>query len=330
VTGCERGRATVDVVIPFAWSDAQPERFANLIASVTSVVDAGGLLGDVVIAELGREPTAREVAHRLGVRHVFEPDPGVFSVGKCQNLGYRALRRPLAILFHQADFLLRPAALAEALHVLADPGVPAFFPHWGLVELSACTSAVLRSAPVSARRECIGALWAAMRSNIVRAQDAAFGLATDRQREIVPPDWVSARLREWLPRACLQGACAHPRGWDDSQVLGEYRWSERATRNGLCRISGGPRASASYLVRSDAYEAVGGIPEFVGWGYEDLTFWSRLATHFDFRLALDGIYFGSRRVSGDTPLVHLWHSHPDASPYYANVAENRARYAAAR
>ncbi|WP_172387252.1 hypothetical protein [Streptomyces sp. MNP-20] len=277
-----------------------------------------------MLAELGRKATQRGLARSLGTDYVFTGSEAEFSPGRAMNAGFLNRRHPADLVyFHQADFLVASDVLEHAVQLMLQLNCPFVYPYWGEVHLSRLVSeAVRRSAVQPAKlfevlQRCV-AQRRAVRGPEQAASDAydEVSLSIDEVAAFVSS--LPARIRQEIAEA------DQVRLWgSDDRSYAPYRWRpEESPAARLCRISGGPRASAAYLCSDTAFRHAGGVPELPGWGYEDLIFWHTIQALHPYKGDRSGISFKGSAVTMNYPLIHLWHPVSGRPSYYSATEKN--------
>lgn len=323
----------VDVVVPYGDASDQVERRENLhvvIERCLSRQDHGAY--GVTIVEMGPDATQRTWAAARGVGYVHVQRSS-FSVGAAQNAGFldERIRRGSRVYFHQADFVIPPEVLSRVSAAAEAVAAPFLYPYWGEVHLSRPLSTAVRRAEVD-----IDTLYAAVRAVIRSARER---LRSDGAARSSLDGHVVIRFTDEETAAVLDAVPAHlyerwrrlsdVDAWGtDERSYAPFRWpaTEATALSTLVRASAGPRASAAYLCTDEAYRAVGGVPELVGWGYEDLSAWLAVQAVYGYRADLHAVRWGEREITLDLPLVHLWHPVSGQAVYYAKTVTNEAYY----
>ncbi|MEV0370585.1 hypothetical protein AB0I10_12250 [Streptomyces sp. NPDC050636] len=278
----------------------------------------------MLLAELGKQATQRDLARNLGTDYVFTSSDEEFSPGRAMNRGFLSRRYPADLVyFHQADFLVAPDVLDRAVQLMLQLDCPFVYPYWGEVHLSRMMSEAVRCSAVQpgqlfdVLQRCV-----ARRRTIHGSEQAAsdaydeVALSSDELESLV--NSLPANLRRDITEA------DHVRLWgSDDRSYAPYRWRpEETLAASLCRISGGPRASAAYLCSDAAFRQAGGVPELPGWGYEDLIFWHTVQAFHPYTGDRSGISFKESVITMNYPLIHLWHPVSGRPDYYAATERN--------
>jgi hypothetical protein len=284
----------------------------------------------VILAELGSSPTQELAASEIGAEYVFTRHDGEFSPGEAMNAGFLGRVNPRDLVyFHQADFLVHPHVLRSCVDLLHELDSPFVYPYWGEIHLSRPVSAALRSGRISSSAVAAAFLqlvpgW---RAAWARGRQTASPTAYDE----IPLSGVDLlAVRSALgTQVSLELAVAdwHELWGSDDRGYAPYRWSQVDSDGArVCRISGGPRASAAYLCTDDAFRQVGGVPQLKGWGYEDLIFWLTVQGFHPYTADRGGITYKSKPVTLGYPFLHLWHPVSGRRGYYATTRENEDRF----
>ncbi|MDN3025647.1 hypothetical protein [Streptomyces sp. S.PB5] len=320
-----RNSPRVDVIVPYGHSPNQPERQANLQQVLESLQnDLEYENFRVILAELGPRETQRALARSLGADYVFTNSDEEFSPGRAMNAGFLSRQQPADLVyFHQADFLVARDVLDRAVQVKLRLECPFVYPYWGEVHLSRIVSEAVRRAVVQP-----GQLFDVLQRCVAdrRAAEGSEQAASDAYDEVTLSndelESLVAVLPAGLRREITEADQLRLWGADDRSYA-PYRWRPEETLAArLCRISGGPRASAAYLCSDAAFRQAGGVPELPGWGYEDLIFWHTVQAFHPYSGDRRGISFKESAVTIDYPLIHLWHPVSGRPDYYAATAKN--------
>lgn len=320
----------VDVIVPFGDAPAQPERAANLHTVLTRYLDRIDYPSyRVVLVEVGPRATQADLAASKGWVHLYVESAAEFSPAFAQNYGFLNRPDPVELVyFHQADFVAEPAVLRRAVELMRRFDAPFVYPYWGEIHLSRLVSEAVRSGDVDG----VGLyrLFSRVVSG-VRADGSLVGPGeAAAHREVAVPPEVLELLHAELPAPLRRELAAA----DEAEVWGiddrgyaPYRWTPSDQPSArICRISAGPRASAAYLCRDDAFRRIGGVPQMPGWGYEDLTAWLNVQSCWPYHADAIAVYFDGAPMSQDMPLVHLWHPVGQRAGYYRHTEENEKRY----
>ncbi|MET7715604.1 hypothetical protein [Streptomyces sp. NPDC005407] len=315
----------MDVIVPYGHSPSQPDRQKNL----QQVLE--GLQNDleyknyrVLLAELGPQATQRGLARSLDTDYVFTSSDEEFSPGRAMNAGFLGRQHPADLVyFHQADFLVAPDVLDRAVQLMLQLDCPFVYPYWGEVHLSRMMSEAVRCSAVQP-----GQLFDVLQRCVAqrRIGQGSGRAASDAYDEVALSNDELESLLSSLP-ACLRREITEAdqvRLWGaDDRSYAPYRWRPEETLAArLCRISGGPRASAAYLCSDAAFRQAGGVPELPGWGYEDLIFWHTVQAFHPYTGDRRGISFNESAITMNYPLIHLWHPVSERPDYYAATETN--------
>jgi hypothetical protein len=323
----------VDVIVPFGHSPGHPERRENML-HVARMLRDDLAYGNyrVILAELGRSPTQRSTADELGIEYIFTEHDGEFSPGKAMNAGFLGREEPRELVyFHQADFLVHADVLRRSVDHLRELNSPFIYPYWGEIHLSKPVSAALRAGIVSSAELSAAFLERVPRWRRLWAHGRR-AVVTSAYDEIPVHDEDLLALRPTLGIQLLRDLADAGREelWgDDDRAYAPYRWPDSDSEGSrICRISGGPRASAAYLCTDEAFRQVGGVPELKGWGYEDLIFWLTVQGFHPYAADREGVTYNGKPVTLGYPFLHLWHPVSGRHGYYAATRENEQRFRA--
>ncbi len=315
----------VDVIVPYGHSPGQPERQENLqqvLASLQNNLEYKNCR--VVLAELGSRATQQDLARSLKADYVFTRSDEEFSPGRAMNAGFLSRQHPADLVyFHQADFLVAPDVLDRAVQLMLRLDCPFVYPYWGEVHLSRMMSEAVRCSVVEP-----GQVFDVLQRCVAhrRASQGAGQAASDAYDEVALNNDELESLVSSLPASLRQEIIEadQVRLWGaDDRSYAPYRWVAKGTLAArLCRISGGPRASAAYLCSDAAFRQAGGVPELPGWGYEDLIFWHTVQAFHPYTGDRNGISFEDSTITMNYPLIHLWHPISGRPDYYAATEQN--------
>lgn len=315
----------VDVIVPYGHSPSQPERQENLqqvLENLQSNLEYENFR--VILAELGPRETQRALAHSLETDYVFSSSDDEFSPGRAMNAGFLGRRHPADLVyFHQADFLVARDVLDRAVQVMLRLECPFVYPYWGEVHLSRMMSEAVRCSVVRP-----GQLFDVLQPCVAsrRTDQGSEQATSDAYDEVTLSNGELESLVAVLPaglrREIIEADQVRLWGADDRSYA-PYRWRpEETVAARLCRISGGPRASAAYLCSDAAFRQAGGVPELPGWGYEDLIFWHTVQAFHPYSGDRRGISFKESAITMNYPLIHLWHPVSGRPDYYAATPKN--------
>lgn len=315
----------MDVIVPYGHSPSQPERQENLQHVLESLQnDLEYKNYRVILAELGPQATQQTLARSLTTDYVFSSSDEEFSPGRAMNTGFLSRQHPADLVyFHQADFLVAPDVLDRAAQLMLRLDCPFVYPYWGEVHLSRMMSEAVRCSAVQP-----GQLFDVLQRCVAqrRASQGPEQAASDAYDEVALSNDELESLVSSLPASLRQEITEadQVRLWGaDDRSYAPYRWRPEETLAArLCRISGGPRASAAYLCSDAAFRQAGGVPELPGWGYEDLIFWHTVQAFHPYTGDRSGISFKESTITMNYPLIHLWHPVSGRPDYYAATEKN--------
>lgn len=320
----------VNVIVPFGYSEAQPER-EDLLRFVIEECIGGQTYPNMrtVLVESSDNPTQETYAKAYCDEYHFLPlEDGIFSTATVQNEGYLRSKDSKYTYIHQADFLLPPEMIEQALEQMGELNAPFIFPFFSSVNLSKpLTEAIVQ-----------GILkWTTVLSTLVKINEKV-RLETHRigiierkyldSSELFP---LTAVLPPELQVSVLLGLSDEEIWGKDDGAFTYFGDSFRVIKPSetLVKYRPGGRAKASYLVHSTDYDRVGGPPNYIGWGYEDLGFWARVQAMYDYERRRDGdMYYRDHSISTNFPIIHLWHSTTRRKDYFDQMKTNKELYEA--
>lgn len=322
----------VNIIVPFGYSSVQPERERILRYVIKDCLQTQTYPNrKIILAELSEYPTQEDYAQQNCDGYIFQPlrNGKEFGPGIVQNIGFR--RSPAAPLtyIHQADFLLPSYALEQFVNFMDDTSAPVIFPFFSAINLSRpisvgllnrqVNSEALYNALVRVNSE-LKKLPANLVPHVVEGRNRV--ALSDQQVDIIdivlPPELRSREL----------STLSHEDAWgeiDGAYALYVGRINGRRFLNTV-NYRVGPRAKASYLVTSNAYRELGGVPEYEGWGYEDLMFWEKVKVLYRYFLKGNSIQFRQSKLTSNLPLVHIWHSVAQRPEYFSFADSNKDKY----
>jgi hypothetical protein len=320
----------VNLLVPFGYSEAQPEREALLHFVVEKCVGAQTYPNiRTVLVESSNAPTQAAYAKQYCDEYVFIPlQDGMYSPAIVQNEGFLRSTGSEFTYIHQADFILPPEMVERSLERMKELSAPVIFPFFSSVNLSKPLTEAVTNGTVDWKN----VLAALEEINVgVRQETHEIGIV---ERKYLTPDELSPLVRVLPPDLQVESLL----GQNPEEIWGindgnftYFGDSFRVVQPSetLLKYRPGGRAKGSYLTKSTEYDRMGGSPSYVGWGYEDLGFWARAQALYDYKRARDGdMYFGDRSVSTNFPIIHLWHSTTDRADYFAMMDENKRQYEA--
>jgi hypothetical protein len=318
----KRNNKSVSVIVPFGYSPFQRER-EGIVQTVVKECLATQTYSNkkIVFVEASEDKTQINFAKKYCDEYIFIKTPqGSFGSGAVQNQGFLLSAKSPYIYIHQADFLLPINAIENSLKIMSKSSAPFIFPFFSSINLSKpLTEAVVDG--VVDWKKLYKALWEI--NKMVKKETLSKGLKKrikldENQLKIVKrilPDGLMTKFLKLKPNQVWgedDGSFTYFSGFynvdDESDVLLNYR--------------PGARAKASYLAKSDAYAKTGGPPSFTGWAPDDLGFWAKVQTLFDYSIKNEQIYYKNYVLTSDMPLVHMWHSTSKRPGYYNLLKEN--------
>ena len=317
----------VNLLVPFGYSDTQPER-EDLLHFVIEKCVANQTYPNtrIVLVECSEKPTQETYAKANCDQYVFLPQHGVYSAGGVQNEGFLRAKPAQYIYLHQADFLLPPEMVEKTVEQIANMDAPVIFPFFSSVNLSKPLTEAVVSGPVNWQE----ALFALTQINAgVRKETNRTGILERKYFSEADLRPLLSILPVQLQIGFLMSLGAEKIWGKDDGAFTYFGDSFQVVKPSetLIKYRPGGRAKASYLCRSEDYIKLGGSPEYVGWGYEDLGFWARVQAMYDYKRGDDGeMYFKNTSVSTDYPIVHLWHSTINKPDYFGMMETNRKLY----
>jgi len=324
------GQNVINVVIPFGFSKEQPEREQILHFVVKECIRKQTYPEiRIVLAESGTDKTQERFAQQFcDEYHFLDLKDEDFSIGALQNRGYELSASSEFTYIHQADFLLPLDGIEKAHKKLLMTGAPFVFPFYSAISLShPITNSVLDKTTD----------WKLIYKELTldniefRTDPKRYTVSDKFRRLSLSPEQID-RLDSILPFYVRSDALQHipfSEIWGDEETSFSYFRSESLRGiegTTLVDFRIGVKASASYLARSADYAEIGGAPEMKGWGYEDLGFWERVKTFYDYLIKEERLLFRGFPLTGSYPLVHLWHSTAERPNYYSQVDENKQAY----
>lgn len=312
----------VNIIVPYGHSPSQPEREADMKFVVEECLRPQTYQNTrIVLVESSKNPTQESWVASWGGEYDYIPQgENPFSVGKVQNQGFVQATPTDLYYFHQADFLLPKDAVEEAVFTMQETEAPCIFPYAGVANLSKkLTDEILgRNVDPTLLIDALSTIFGAEQLETVGGSQSANQIRLSAEQlkmleSILPDSLQSSHLMS--DDVTADGNSSHSLYFDGHQ-------SEYPTQL-YADFRLGPRAKASYLCSGSAYAQLGGVPEYKGWGYEDLDFWERVKTLFDYSQTEESIYFKDRKLTGRYPLVHMWHPTSGGENYYSASESNR-------
>lgn len=320
----------VNVIIPFGYSEAQPEREDLLRFVIEECIGSQTYSNTrTVLVESGDKPTQEAYAKTHCDEYHFLPlEDGIFSAATVQNEGYLRSKNSEYTYIHQADFLLPPKMIEQALEKMRELNAPFIFPFFSSMNLSEpLTKAMVRDI----------VKWTAVLSALekineeIRLETHGIGIAERRYLNTVELFPLTSILPPELQVSALLELGAEKIWGEDDGAFTYFGDSFKVIEPSetLVKYRPGGRAKASYLAHSTDYDRVGGPPNYIGWGYEDLGFWARVQAMYDYDRREDGdMYYKNNSISTNFPIIHLWHSTTRKKDYFAMTEHNRKLYEA--
>lgn len=318
----------VNVIVPFGYVEAQPERETLLHFVVEECVQKQSYPNvRIVLVESSDQPTQMSYAKQNCDEYIFLPrSQELYSAGTVQNEGFMRSKDAEYTYLHQADFLLPPEMVERTVDRMNELEAPFIFPYFSSVNFSKPLTEALTQGKVD-WKTVITAMETINKD--VREETHKIGIVDRRYlspSELIPlvlalPDDLHIENLEQLEPKKIWGQ-------DDGNFT-YFGDSFKVVQPSeyLLKYRPGGRAKASYLAKSADYDKSGGSPPYVGWGYEDLGFWARVQALYDYKRAKDGdMYYKGQSVSTNYPIIHLWHSTSDNADYFAMMNENRMKY----
>lgn len=318
----------VNILVPFGYSEVQPEREALLHFVIENCVhDQTYKNTRITLVESSTSPTQERYALQNCDSYIFLPiNGGVYSPALVQNTGFLKSKDTEFTYVHQADFLLPPNMIECAVAKMIELDAPFIFPYFSSINLSKPLTEALLNQTVN-WKHIVNALETINTS--VRGETNVSGMAKRKyfnSAEIAPLVLV---LPPELQVASLL-ALSNQQVWGEDDGNFTYfgdSFQVVQPSETLVKYRPGGRAKASYLARSVEYDRVGGSPNYVGWGYEDLGLWARVQAFYAYERKKDGdMYFNDKSFSTNHPIIHLWHSTANRLEYFAKTEENRLSY----
>ncbi len=318
----------VNIIVPFGYSETQPERETLLHFVVEECVNTQTYPNiRTILVESSNSPTQANYAKNYCDEYIFLPlQNGIYSPAIVQNEGFLRATNSEFTYIHQADFILPPEMVERSLEKMKELNAPVIFPFFSSVNLSK----PLTEAITQGRVDWTKVLAALETINTgVRLDTHQVGIV---DRKYFSPDELSPLVLALPPELQVESLL----GLNPEEIWGinegtftYFGDSFRVVQPSetLLKYRPGGRAKASYLTRSAEYDRMGGSPSYVGWGYEDLGFWARAQALYDYKRARDGdMYFDNQSVSTNYPIIHLWHSTTNRADYFAMMDENKRQY----
>lgn len=135
-----RAAAPVSVVVPHGGD----ERLPHLCAVLTALRQQAAV-AEVIVAEMGERPTAREAAGATADKYVFVQSDGPFERARALNAGSALATHPL-VLWHDNDLVTSPDFVARAADELTERRLDYLIPYTAVHYLSeADSTAVMTS-----------------------------------------------------------------------------------------------------------------------------------------------------------------------------------------
>lgn len=323
-----RRKEDANLIVPFGYAEAQPERETLLHFVVEECVRKQSYPNvRVVLVESSARPTQASYAKQYCDEYVFLPrDQGLYSAAIVQNEGFMRATTAEYTYIHQADFLLPPEMVEMTIERMKELEAPVIFPYYSSVNFSK----PLTEALTGHRVDWKAVLAAMVTINTdIRKETHKIGMVDRRYlspAEIKP--LILALPEDLHIEDLAQLDPTEIWGVDDGNFT-YFGDSFKVVQPSeyLVKYRPGGRAKASYLARSVDYDKSGGSPNYAGWGYEDLGFWARVQALYDYKRTKDGdMYFNGHSVSTDYPIIHLWHSTTGSADYFAMMDGNKRRY----
>jgi hypothetical protein len=320
----------VNVIVPFGFNEAQPEREALLHFVVEECIGSQTYPNiRTVIIESSYKPTQQAYAKKYADEYHYIPLNGqLFSPAIVQNEGFLRSKHSNYTYIHQADFLLPPEMVDIAIDKMKDLHAPFVFPYFSSMNLSKPLTDALISNTVDWTRvlERLAQINHGTRKETNNTGIENRKYLSDEELQILEsilPPYLQVNYLLTLGNQHLWGE-------DDGQ-FNYFGDSFKAVQSSeaLVKYRPGGRAKASYLANSRDYDHIGGPPNYIGWGYEDLGLWARVQAVYNYHRGNDGeMYFNNISVSTDYPIVHIWHSTTQSHDYFAMTEPNRQAHEA--
>lgn len=321
---------TVNVIVPFGFSDNQPEREDNLKFLTENCLCQQNLRNiRLILIECSHTPTQGGFAQiAFDEYHFLRLGEGeLFSPGTVQNKGFVLSSPASHVYIHQADFLLPPKSIKKAIHIMHRTRAPFVFPYYSKVNLSKPVSVGI----ISGNVDWIGLYRAIQKINsfMKRNFQYAFNVRSERvylsEKQImaiekVLPDELHSTSLSGLSREEIWGLD------DGSFTYFQDYYDVKRFCDILVNFRPGPRVCGSYLATSEAYNKIGGAPEYQGWGYEDLSLWVKVQAFFPYGIDGNNVVYRNLPLTTTQPLLHLWHSTSSQPEYYSHSQQNEQEY----
>jgi len=316
---------SINVIVPFGYSSFQKEREGILQTVVKNCLAKQTCPNiRIVFVEASEDKTQIHFAKSICDEYIFiKTSQESFGSGTVQNQGFLLSKKSPFIYIHQADFLLPTNAIEKSFQIMKESSAPFIFPFFSSINLSKPLTEAVVSGIVDWEK-LYQALWDI--NKLVKKETLSKGFEkriklNENQLKIIKcalPDGLMTKFLKLKPDQVWgedDGSFTYFSGFynvdGESDVLLNYR--------------PGARAKASYLAKSDAYAKTGGPPSFIGWAPDDLGFWARVQTLFDYSIKNEQIYYKDCVLTTDMPLVHMWHSTSKRPGYYNLLKENAKR-----
>lgn len=320
----------INLIIPFGYSEAQPERESILHFVIEKCVSAQTYPNvRTVLVESSKKPTQAAYAKKYCDEYIFLPlQNDIYSPAIVQNEGFLRSTNSEFTYIHQADFILPSEMIERSLEKMKEINAPVIFPFFSSINLSKPLTEAITQGVVD-WKNVLSAL-KTINTN-VRLETHRIGIV---DRKYLNPDELSPLILA-LPQdlqieRLLRLNPEEIWGVNDGNFtyFGDSFKVAQPSET-LLKYRPGGRAKGSYLAKSTEYDRMGGSPSYVGWGYEDLGFWARAQALYDYKRAKDGdMYFGNKSISTNYPIIHLWHSTTGRADYFAMMDENKRQYEA--